>query len=77
MPGYDRNERRVSILMADKEFLDVVAFIENHKGEKKPKTLGYAYRKENGDVQIQLDTVPAHGWTGGIVVQPRREKEAF
>jgi hypothetical protein len=64
--------------MADeKQYLDVVGFIEQGREKKrKPVTIGYAYRNNKGDLSIQLQSIPVGGsWDGSLVVQPRRERE--
>lgn len=62
--------------MAEKEYLDVVGFIEQGREKKrKPVTIGYAYRNAKGDLSLQLQSIPVGGsWDGSLVVQKRREK---
>jgi len=63
--------------MSDKEYLDVVGFIEQGRERKrKPVTIGYAYRNNKGDLSVQLQSIPVGGsWDGSLVIQPRRERD--
>lgn len=61
----------------EKEYLDVVGFIEQGREKKrKPVTIGYAYKNNKGDLSVQLQSIPVGGsWDGSLVIQKRRERD--
>ena len=55
------------------EYLDITAFIAGKEGKKKPITIGSAMVRQDGTVQLWLNSIPI-GWDGSAVCQPRMQR---
>ena len=64
--------------MADREFLDVIAFVpRGQENKRKPQNVGYAFWKDNNgkqELRITMTSLPLGAWDGSLIVQEKREQ---
>jgi hypothetical protein len=58
----------------DREFLNVVAFVDDSRGKKRAIDCGYAYR--DGDkMRVKMKAIPTGAWDGSLTIERREQRQ--